>query len=117
MNKKYEHLKSNINKQQNLPFASIVLVLGIVSILGCSCMGIIGAIAGIIALLLYKKDRVRYIREPEKYYVSSFNNLKSGRILAIIGLILSSLFLVFILISIVTENQDYIMSFPWKMLR
>ena len=42
--------------QQKLPNATAVLVLGILSIVTCCCYGIPGIVAGIIGLVLYKKD-------------------------------------------------------------
>ena len=39
-----------------LPNATTVLVMGIISILGCCCYGIIGIVCGIIGLVLAKKD-------------------------------------------------------------
>ncbi|MCD1116634.1 CCC motif membrane protein [Chryseobacterium turcicum] len=78
--------------QQKLPNATAVLVLGIVSIIGCCCYGILGLIAGIIGLVLYKKDNALYQANPTLY--SDYNNLNTGKILCIIGLILSALYLV-----------------------
>ncbi|MEY8759649.1 CCC motif membrane protein [Chryseobacterium tongliaoense] len=75
--------------QQKLPNATAVLVLGIVSIIGCCCYGIVGIITGIIGLSLYKKDNALYQQNPDLY--SDYSNLSTGRILCIIGIILSSL--------------------------
>ncbi|KUJ50966.1 CCC motif membrane protein [Chryseobacterium sp. JAH] len=83
--------------QQKLPNATAVLVLGIVSIVGCCCYGILGLIAGIIGLVLYKKDNELYQANPTLY--SDYNNLKTGRILSIIGISLSVLYIVSIIIS------------------
>lgn len=78
--------------QQKLPNATAVLVLGIVSIVGCCCYGILGVVAGIIGLVLYKKDNELYQKNPTMY--SDFSNLNTGRILCIIGLVISSLNLI-----------------------
>lgn len=78
--------------QQKLPNATAVLVLGIVSIVGCCCYGVVGVITGIIGLSLYKKDNALYQQNPDLY--SDYSNLSTGRILCIIGLILSSLNLI-----------------------
>lgn len=83
--------------QQKLPNATAVLVLGIVSIVSCCCYGIPGLITGIIGLVLYKKDNALYQQNPTVY--SDYNNLKTGRILSIIGIILSALYIVSIIIS------------------
>lgn len=83
-------------EKQKLPNASAVLVLGILSIVTCCCYGVVGLIFGIIALVLYKKDMALYRQEPERY--SDFSNLNVGRICAIIGIVLSA---VYILINVV----------------
>ena len=79
------------NGQTALPNATAVLVLGIVSILGCTCYGIVGIICSIIALVLYSKDNKLYLQSPESYTRGSYNNLNAGRVCAIIGLIISIL--------------------------
>lgn len=85
------------NFQINLPNATTVLVLGIISIVGCFCYGIVGIICGIIALILAKKDKNAYNINPERYTLSSLKNLNSGRICAYIGLSIS---IIYLLISI-----------------
>jgi len=75
-------------KKEKLPNATAVLVLGIVSIVTCCCYGIIGLIIGIVALVLAGSDMKLYRQDPERY--SDYNNLNIGRILAIIGTVLSS---------------------------
>jgi len=77
--------------QQALPNATIVLVLGIISIVLCCCYGILGLIPAIIALVLSKKDKALYAANPGLYTLSSFKNLNAGRVCAIIGLILNIL--------------------------
>ena len=81
--------------QQKLPNATAVLVLGIVSIVGCCCYGIPGLITGIIAIVLYNKDKKLYDVNPGLY--SDYGNLNAGRILAIIGIVLSVLLIATIL--------------------
>ncbi len=87
---------------QNLPNATVVLVLGIISIPACCCYGVLGLIFAIIALVLAKKDRALYFLNSNNYTLSSFKNLNAGRVCAIIGLILSILYLVLIIIAIAT---------------
>ena len=90
----------NDTQKQNLPNATAVLVLGIISIIGCCCYGLIGTICGIIALVLASKDSRRYAATPQLFTTSSYNNLKAGRICAIIGTIISILYLIAIIIII-----------------
>lgn len=82
-------------EQQKLPNATIILVLGILSIVTCCCYGIVGLIVGIVALVLAKKAKEVYLENPELY--SDYNNVKTGRILAIIGIVLSALFLIYMI--------------------
>lgn len=81
--------------QQGLPNATIVLVLGIVSIVSCCCFyGLVALITSIVALVLSKKDRALYANYPGVYTESSFKNLNAGRVCAIIGLILAGIIIV-----------------------
>lgn len=64
-----------------LPNATAVLVLGILSIVVCF-------ICGIIALVISNKDMAAYRANPELYSASSYNNIKAGRICAIVGIVL-----------------------------
>ena len=77
----------------NLPNATAALVLGIISIVGAFCYGIVGVICGIIGLVLANKDRKLYQATPELYTPSSYSSLNAGRTCSIIGLILGGLFL------------------------
>lgn len=90
--------------QSNLPNATAVLVLGIVSIVGCCCYGIPGIIAGIIGLVLYNKDKALYLQNPEQYL--NYSNLNTGRILCIIGLALSALNIIGMIILLATGGWD-----------
>jgi hypothetical protein len=80
-------------ENQKLPNATAVLVLGILSILTCWCYGIIGVILGVIALFLSSSDLKLYRQNPQDF--DNYQNLNVGRILAIIGLVLSALTLLF----------------------
>ncbi len=87
-----------------LPNATAVLVLGILSIVGCVCYGIPGLALSIIALILYNKDIQLYRINPGLYTESSYSNLKAGRVCAIIGLIPSLIFIVVVIIVIFTAG-------------
>lgn len=90
--------------QQKLPNATAVLVLGIVSIIGCCCYGVVGIITGIVGLYLFKKDNTLYQQNPDMY--SDYNNLKTGKILCIIGIVLSILYIVYLIVVISTLGMD-----------
>jgi beta-lactamase regulating signal transducer with metallopeptidase domain len=73
--------------QQKLPNVTIALVLGIVSYLCCFCSsGIGGVVMSGIALFLISKDNKTYQENPDQY--SNFSQLKTAKIVAIIGLVL-----------------------------
>lgn len=90
--------------QSNLPNATAVLVLGIVSIIGSCCYGIVGLICGIIGLVLAGKDMKLYKATPNAY--SNYSNLNIGRILCIIGVIISILALIYYIFIIVYIGLD-----------
>lgn len=94
-------LDDNIGGNKNLPNSTAVLVLGIISIVGCFCYGIIGLVCGIIALVLYNKDKTSYDLNPGLYSKSTFNNLKAGYICGIIGLSLSAIYILILIIAII----------------
>ncbi|WP_047545880.1 CCC motif membrane protein [Psychroserpens sp. Hel_I_66] len=77
--------------QEQLQNSTLILVLGILSIIGCCCYGILGIILGVVTLVLAKKATAIYMANPEMY--TGFQNVKIGRILAIIGLVLSAIYL------------------------
>lgn len=101
--------------QVPLPNAQTVLVLGIVSIILCWCHGIIGLILAIIALVLANKDLSLYNANPQKYTQGSYNNLKSGRTIAVIGLVLAGIFLFMLLIGLFFLGLNFAL-FPWEMM-
>lgn len=82
-------------EQQKLPNSTLILVFGIISIVTCCCYGVIGLIFGIIAIVLAGNATKVYKESPELY--TGFNNVKTGRVLAIIGIILNVLFLVYMI--------------------
>ncbi len=86
--------------QKALPNATAVLVLGILSIVTCWLWGIIGAILGIIGLVLHKRDKELYLSDKNGYGLS-FKNSNAGKICSIIGLSLSGLFLIYMIVVLV----------------
>jgi len=84
-----------------LPNATTVLVLGILSIIGCCCFGIAGLVCGVIALSLAKKDLASYRENPGAYTESSYKNVKAGHVCAIIGVVLSSLNIISIIVRLI----------------
>jgi uncharacterized protein YqhQ len=76
-----DYLTTSKDGTQQLPNATTTLVLGILSIVVCF-------VCGIIALVISNKDIALYERNPEDFSVASYNNIKAGRICAIVGIAL-----------------------------
>lgn len=100
-------------ERPNLPNSTLILVFGILSILTCCCWGVLGLIFGIIALVMAKKAKEIYIAEPEVY--KGYSNVKTGRILAIIGIVLSAIYLILTIAAIAIYGWDGVqeMSRQW----
>lgn len=99
--------------QVPLPNSTAVLVLGIISIALCWCYGIVALTCGIIAIVLGNKAIALYKSNPNAYTLSSYNNTKGGRICAIIGLCLGTLYLILIVIYLVIIGTAFSM-LPWQ---
>jgi len=78
---------------KKVPNEMAVLILGILSLVFCFAYGIVGLILGIIALVMHKKDKELYNSNP-RAYEASFKNSKAGRICGLIGVILSSIYMI-----------------------
>ena len=103
--------------QQILPNSTTVLVLGIISIATCWCYGFIGLTLGIIALVMSSKALKLLKDNPENYTEGSIKNMKAGRICAIIGTVLSSLYFLIIIVYIVFLGAaigTIFTSTPWE---
>jgi len=85
-----------VSKLRPLPNATAVLVLGIISIAVFWCYGIFGLACGIVALVLASSDMKKLKQNPDEY--TGVGNLKAGRICAIIGVSLSSLYVLIVVI-------------------
>ena len=102
-------------EKQQLPNATLILVFGIISIVTCCCGGIIGLPLGIIALVLANKSIALYATNPELY--TGFKNVKTGRILAIIGIILNAILLIRVIWVISTVGFEGIQELQEEFLR
>jgi uncharacterized protein YacL len=88
--------------QAPLPNATVILVLGIASIVTCCCSCIPGIICGIIAFVLANSASKLYHANPTAYTESSYKNVNAGKICAIIGLIFSVLGIISVIWSVST---------------
>ncbi|MEJ6777208.1 MAG: CCC motif membrane protein [Crocinitomicaceae bacterium] len=87
----------NQNEKETLPNATAVLVLGIMSIVGCLFYGVVGLICGVIALILHKRNKEVYATNPLKY-AASWENARAGYVCAIIGVSISALYFIYFMI-------------------
>ncbi len=85
------------NSKTPLPNATAVLVLGICSIV-FSCF-FVGAILGIIGLVLGSKSKKLYKISPELY--DGYSQLNAGFIMSIIGTCLGGLYLIYWVVVVV----------------
>lgn len=85
------------NPKTMLPNATAVLVLGICSIV-FSCF-FVGAILGIIGLVLGAKGKKIYKENPEIY--DGFGQLNAGYIMSIIGICIGGLYLIYWIIWVI----------------
>lgn len=77
------------------PNSGAILTLGIISIVSiCCCFGV-GIVFAIIALALVPGARKSYYENPDLYTQSSFDNIKTGQICAIIGLVMNALLILY----------------------
>ena len=81
------------NPQSKVPNSTVVLVMGILSIVGCCFAYGLGIIPGIIGLVMASKGMNAYRANPSAYLQSSYSQLNAGRIMSWIGVILCGLLL------------------------
>lgn len=91
-------------EKQQLPNSTLILVFGIISVVTCCCYGIIGLPLGIVALVMANKATTIYAANPEIY--TGFQNVKTGKILAIIGIVLNAIFLLYVIWMFTTIGYD-----------
>ena len=84
--------------KKDLPNATVVLVLGILSLIFCWCYGFFGLILGIIAVVLAGGQRKLYLQSPDEYTESSFKNVNAGRVCGIISICIAGVVVVVLLL-------------------
>jgi len=83
--------------QQDVPNATLVLVMGICAIVICG----LGPILGTIGLVMSGAGKRAYEANPSMYKESSYKNLNAGRICSIIGLCLGVLVWIYYIVMLV----------------
>ena len=91
-------------EKQKLPNEQAVMILGLLSFIGCCCSsGILGVILSGIGLYLANKSEKMYIQNPELYNKGSLNTWK---IVNIVSLAISAVFVIYFIYLIVTGQYD-----------
>jgi len=98
-------------EKQKLPNEKAVMILGLLSFIGCCCTsGVLGVILSGIGLYLAKKDEKLIDENPDVYTMGSMNTWK---IICTISLIISVLALIYAIYMKVTgkdiEQQEQLM--------
>lgn len=92
-------------EQKKLPNVTIALVLGIVSFVACCCsMGIGGILFSGIAFFLVNKDKKILDSSDDPSSYTNAKQLKTARIIAIVGLSLAALALIISIFQIVSAG-------------
>ena len=89
-----QHSRGNFQPpsfQMNLPNSNTILILGILSLVFSwwHIFSLVGIILSIVTLSLSRKELSIFYMQPAQFTLSSLNNVKAGRVCAIIGLIIS----------------------------
>jgi len=101
-------------EQQKLPNSTLILIFGIVSIATCCCYGVIGLVFAIIALVMAKKATEIYNENPEQY--TGYKNVKTGKILSYIGILLNVLYLGYVIFLFTSFGTEGIMNMQQEIL-
>lgn len=107
--KNYEEKVESIETpgfQESIPNAGLTLTLGILSIPFCCCFPI-SLPLGIIAWVMGNKGLARYKEDPKAFTAASYSNVSTGRITAIVGVVLTILFLVYLIVSTMIGIEQF----------
>ncbi len=92
-------------EQQKLPNGTMIIVLGILGYL-CCCFAGIGIIPSAIAFFMAKKSEKMYAENPELY--DNASQIKTGKIIALIAVILNILIIIRWIYVFATGGMDAI---------
>ena len=101
--------------KEKLPNSTASLVLGIFSIITCWCYGLPGIILGIIGYFQGKKAIEIHNEDPELY--EGVGNANAGKIISIIGVILSLIVIVYAIWAINKIGWDVLQSGDQDLIR
>jgi hypothetical protein len=91
-------------EKQKLPNEQAVMILGLLSFIGCCCTnGILGVILSGTGLYLANKSEQLYKQNPEQYNLGSLNTWK---IVNIVSLAISAVFVIWLVYLLATGKYD-----------
>ncbi len=90
-------------EQQKLPNATMIIVLGILGYL-CCCFAGLGIIPSAIAFFMARKSESIYKENPEAY--DNMSQIKTGKIVALIALVINTLYLARVAYVLMTGDWD-----------
>jgi len=94
-------------EKQKLPNEQAVMILGILSFIGCCCTnGILGLILSGIGIYLAKQSEKTYEQNPEQYSLGSLNTWK---IVNIVSFAISAVFVIYLIYLLATGKYDQMM--------
>ena len=105
METNYQNQPTQGQRQEPLPNATTILVLGILSIVLCQPLGIAALIMGNNSLNVYNQN-------PERYSEGSLSSVKAGRICGIIGICLMAIGIILLIAGVsflpfMDRHDDY----------
>lgn len=102
-------------EEQKLPNVTVILVLGIASIVLCWCYGVLGLILSIVGIVLAANSKKTYLQNPENY--SDYGTLKTAKVIAIIGLVLNIIVILFLVWFISLIGWEVLLSGDEELMR
>lgn len=101
-------------EKQKLPNEQTVMILGILSFLGCCCTnGILGVILSGIGLYLANQSEKLLIANPDVYQAGSLNTWK---MVNIVSLVISLIFVVYLIYLVATGGFEEMMQKNMEMI-
>ncbi len=101
-------------KTQKLPNANTILILSILSVITCCLYGIVGIVLAIVTLQKAKKEEQLYWESPEQY--QSLGTIQAARVIAVIGITLSTIYLIFTLYIWIVVGEEGMAAFQQNLI-
>jgi hypothetical protein len=100
--------------KKKLPNANTILILSVLSVITCCLYGIVGIVLAVVAIQKAKKEEQLYWENPEQYV--SLGTVSAARVIAVIGLILSTIYLIFTLYIWIEVGEEGMAAFQQNLI-